>query len=89
MPSKVKLCEKNKDKQKGLEVFSESAIRNNLSCLEYSRTCQSAASGMAAGETSFRVESIHFQKVVLLQIYLIACVCTMSHVPPIVVLIIK
>nr|CDJ92209.1 Protein of unknown function DUF786 domain containing protein [Haemonchus contortus] len=49
MAPKAKPSDKNKDKQKGLEVFSESAMRNNFSCLEYSRTCQAAASGMAAG----------------------------------------
>ncbi|EYC41600.1 hypothetical protein Y032_0562g3486 [Ancylostoma ceylanicum] len=49
MAPKTKASDKNKDKQKGLEVFSESAMRNNFSSLEYSRTCQAAASGMAAG----------------------------------------
>uniref|UniRef100_A0A1I7ZIT9 ER membrane protein complex subunit 6 n=1 Tax=Steinernema glaseri TaxID=37863 RepID=A0A1I7ZIT9_9BILA len=30
-------------------VFSEAAMRHNFGVLEYSRTCQSAAAGMAAG----------------------------------------
>ncbi|KIH59943.1 hypothetical protein ANCDUO_09815 [Ancylostoma duodenale] len=30
------------------ELVIESAMRNNFSSLEYSRTCQAAASGMAA-----------------------------------------
>uniref|UniRef100_A0A1I7XUX6 tRNA-intron lyase n=1 Tax=Heterorhabditis bacteriophora TaxID=37862 RepID=A0A1I7XUX6_HETBA len=49
MAPRSKSIDRIKEKQKGLEVFSESAIRNNFSALEYSRTCQAAASGMAAG----------------------------------------
>lgn len=30
-------------------TYNEAAVRNNFSVLEYSRTCQAAASGMAAG----------------------------------------
>uniref|UniRef100_F1LBP4 ER membrane protein complex subunit 6 n=1 Tax=Ascaris suum TaxID=6253 RepID=F1LBP4_ASCSU len=30
-------------------VFSEAAIRHNIGVLEYSRTCQAAATGMASG----------------------------------------
>ncbi|CAI4227041.1 unnamed protein product [Auanema sp. JU1783] len=37
------------EKQKDSEVYSETAIRNNFSSLEYARTCQSAAAGIAAG----------------------------------------
>lgn len=30
-------------------TYNEAAVRNNFSVLEYSRTCQAAASGMASG----------------------------------------
>lgn len=30
-------------------IYNESAIRNNFTVLEFCRTCQSAASGMASG----------------------------------------
>uniref|UniRef100_A0A914XF40 ER membrane protein complex subunit 6 n=1 Tax=Plectus sambesii TaxID=2011161 RepID=A0A914XF40_9BILA len=39
--------EENKDGP--LPQYSELAIRTNIGILEYSRTCQAAASGMAAG----------------------------------------
>uniref|UniRef100_A0A0M3HZU6 ER membrane protein complex subunit 6 n=1 Tax=Ascaris lumbricoides TaxID=6252 RepID=A0A0M3HZU6_ASCLU len=32
-----------------VQVFSEAAIRHNIGVLEYSRTCQAAATGMASG----------------------------------------
>ena len=38
------------DKEKTNQpIYSESAVRNNFSVLEYSRTCQAAASGIASG----------------------------------------
>ncbi|KAK6018048.1 hypothetical protein OSTOST_16413 [Ostertagia ostertagi] len=46
MAPKAKLSDKSRDKQKGLEVFSESAMRNNFSSLEYSRRAKQH-SGMA------------------------------------------
>ncbi|KRZ71784.1 ER membrane protein complex subunit 6, partial [Trichinella papuae] len=43
-------AKKNKRPQGDCDaVFSEWAVRNNFSVLEYSRTCQAAASGVAAG----------------------------------------
>ncbi|KAE9550773.1 hypothetical protein FO519_006025 [Halicephalobus sp. NKZ332] len=42
------MSEKKSDKQNQI-VYSESAIRNNFAVLEYSRTCQAAASGIASG----------------------------------------
>lgn len=32
-----------------VQVFSEAAMRHNIGVLEYSRTCQAAAAGMASG----------------------------------------
>ncbi|VDM96654.1 unnamed protein product [Thelazia callipaeda] len=32
-----------------IAVFSEVAVRHNIAVLEYSRTCQAAAAGMASG----------------------------------------
>ncbi|XP_003380435.1 transmembrane protein 93 [Trichinella spiralis] len=44
------LAKKNKRPQGDCDAaFSEWAVRNNFSVLEYSRTCQAAASGVAAG----------------------------------------
>lgn len=42
------MVEKKQDKQNQI-VYSEPAIRNNFAVLEYSRTCQAAATGIAAG----------------------------------------
>ena len=42
------MSEKKSDKQNQI-VYSETAIRNNFAVLEYSRTCQAAASGIASG----------------------------------------
>ncbi|PAV55541.1 hypothetical protein WR25_20349 [Diploscapter pachys] len=50
MSSKTKSVKSSSgSRNKGLEVYSEAAMRQNFSSLEYARTCHAAASGMAAG----------------------------------------
>uniref|UniRef100_A0A914RXE4 ER membrane protein complex subunit 6 n=1 Tax=Parascaris equorum TaxID=6256 RepID=A0A914RXE4_PAREQ len=47
--SKRSAGEKSLKEVSQVAVFSEAAIRHNIGVLEYSRTCQAAAAGMASG----------------------------------------
>ncbi|GMR32386.1 hypothetical protein PMAYCL1PPCAC_02581, partial [Pristionchus mayeri] len=50
MPPKRSVADKSKSTdQNSVPLISASALQHNLGVLEYARTCQSAAAGMAAG----------------------------------------